>query len=85
MNEQALEQVLKRLQDTMSLFSTVLEQLEELQWVVKDTIEDLVLALNDDSFISKKKEEREKPSEVRASERGSLALGPGNAEEGVST
>jgi len=84
MNEQVLEQILKRLQATMSLFSTVLEQLEELQWVVKDTIEDLVLALNDDPFIKTKKEELEKPSEVRASERGS-ALPERNAEEGVST
>ena len=35
------EQILKRLQDTMKLYSVVLEQLEELQWLVKDIIEDL--------------------------------------------
>jgi len=66
------EQILKRLQDTMTLFSTVLEQLEALQWIVKDTIEDLVLALNDDAFIKEVKEESEKPSKS------------GGAAEGVS-
>jgi len=40
------EQILKRLQDTMKLYSVVLEQLEELQWTVKDIIEDLELDLH---------------------------------------
>lgn len=40
------EQILKRLQDTMKLYSVVLEQLEELQWLVKDIIEDLEEELN---------------------------------------
>lgn len=59
------EQILKRLQDMLKLQSAILEQLSELGWITKDVIEDLVLALHDEPFISQKgKEESEKPSET---------------------
>jgi hypothetical protein len=40
------EQILKRLQDALKLQVCVLEQLEELQWLLKDVIEDLVLEIS---------------------------------------
>jgi hypothetical protein len=46
----SIEQVLKRLQDCLRIQSAILEQSEELGWVLKDVLEDLVLALNDESF-----------------------------------
>lgn len=60
MNEQAL----KRLQDTMRLFSTVLSQMEELLWVVKDVLEDLS---HEDSSTRETKEGIGKPTPQRDS------------------
>ena len=40
------EQILKRLQDTMKLYSVVLEQLEQLQWTVKEILEDIELEIS---------------------------------------
>lgn len=72
------EQIIKRLQDTMKLFSVVLEQLEQLQWLVKDIIEDLEVDLNSDSFIGEKKEGDGKPTTQHESAVGC----PSNVKEG---
>jgi len=42
------EQILKRLQDILKIQSAIIEQLEELGWIMKDLIEDLVLDLSKD-------------------------------------
>ena len=60
MNDQAL----KRLQDTMRLFSTVLSQMEELLWVVKDVLEDLS---HEDSSTRETREGIGKPTPQRDS------------------
>lgn len=60
-----IEQVLKRLEDCLRVQSAILEQSEELGWILKDVLADLVLALHDEPFIPQKvKEESEKPSET---------------------
>ena len=53
MNAQ-IEQVLKRLEDCLRIQSAILEQSEELGWVLKDVLEDLVLALHAEPFINDK-------------------------------
>lgn len=57
------EQILKRLQDILKIQSAIIEQLEQLGWMTKDLIEDLVLDLNKDSSVLQE-EELEKPSET---------------------
>jgi hypothetical protein len=49
------EQILKRLQDTMKLFSVCIEQLEALCWSVHDIIEDLELELQAPKVIEASK------------------------------
>lgn len=55
MNEN-IQQVLKRLEDMLRIQSAILEQSEELGWVLKDVLEDLVLALHEDSLPKEAKE-----------------------------
>lgn len=40
------EQILKRLQDALKTYLLVLEQMEQVQWLIKDIIEDLELELH---------------------------------------
>jgi hypothetical protein len=40
------EQVLKRMEELLRMESMVIEQLEELSWLIKDVLNDLILELN---------------------------------------
>lgn len=40
------EQILKRFQDLLKLQVCLFEQLEEIQWIIKDLIEDLEVELH---------------------------------------
>lgn len=63
-----IHQVLKRLEDMLRIQSAILEQSEELGWVLKDVLEDLVLVLNDEhSSIRETKEGIGKPTPQRDS------------------
>jgi hypothetical protein len=44
----SLDLVLKRLEDCLRVQSAILEQSEELGWILKDVLQDLVLAINDE-------------------------------------
>lgn len=77
-----IQQVLKRLEDMLRIQSAILEQSEELGWVLKDVLEDLVLVLNDEhSSTRETKEGIGKPTPQRDS-----AVGvPSVVKEEVST
>lgn len=66
---QKVEYVVKRFHDCLKNLSTILELMEQNQWILKDVLEDLGEILIGD-FIIRKKEEHEKPTSTSDSEVG---------------